>query len=515
MPRSTLILSQPLVCRTAAAAGAPERCDILIMDGKIAALGPGLAAAQADGRPIAELGGRPVDRVIDCSGLMALPGFVSAHYHSHDVLLRGSFESMPLDFWAAHALPQSFPKRSTQEIRIRTLLGAMECLRGGITTVQDLLTLHPFDEAHLEAVLQAYEDIGIRCVFALQIGDRLRSGAVPFWEDLAPPEADAEIGGYSADVSADELLARVEAAAKAHAGRHRRITWALGPSGPERCSPKLLAGLADIAQRLGLRMFTHIYQAKAEAVVARSNYAAHGRSLVQYLKDCGALTPRMGLVHNIWIAPQEVDLVGESGASMILNPASNIKTRSGIAPIARLRAAPINLALGTDNCSCSDAQSMFQAMKLFSLLPGVIDPLAGTPPAADALRAATLGGAAALGLAEIVGDIDVGMAADITLLDLSDPIYHPLNDPARQVVYSEAGRGVRTVLVDGQIVVSDGKLVSIDEAAIYRELLALTPRLREDALTVRARMQKLAPYYEKVFERALTYELEFDRYAGR
>ncbi len=349
----------------------------------------------------------------------------------------------------------------------------------------------------------------------MQIGDRLRSGAVPFWDDLAVPESDSEIGGYSADVEADELLARVESAVKANAGRHSRLTWALGPSGPERCSPKLMAGLADISRRLGLRMFTHIYQAKAEAVVARSNYAAHEQSLVRYLKDCDALTPRMGLVHNIWISPREVDLVAESGASMILNPSSNIKTRSGIAPIALLRSSAVNLALGTDNCSCSDAQSMFHAMKLFSTLPGVVDPLAATPSAADAIRAATLGGASAVGLTGVVGEIKIGMAADISLLDLSDPIYNPLNNPARQIVYSEAGRGVRTVLVDGEIVVRDRKLVTVDEEALYQELLSLMPRLQDDFKAVRARAGKLAPYYENVFRRSLEFPLEFDRYAGQ
>ena len=117
-----------------------------------------------------------------------MPGFVNAHYHSHDVLLKGCFETIPLELWLLSALPPSYPKRSTAEIRARTLLGALECLRSGMTTVQDLCTIYPFDEEHLEAILQAYEDIGIRCVFALQFADMVGAKSVPFWEEVVPPE---------------------------------------------------------------------------------------------------------------------------------------------------------------------------------------------------------------------------------------------------------------------------------------------------------------------------------------
>src|SRR5215207_7813226 len=145
----------------------PAIADVLIVGGRIAAVRAGLAAALSRGETISELGAaRP--ETIDATDKLVMPGFVNAHYHSHDVLLKGCFETIPLELWMLSALPPSYPKRSTAEIRARTLLGAIECLRGGITTVQDLATLYPFDEEHLDTVLQAYEDVGIRCVFALQ-----------------------------------------------------------------------------------------------------------------------------------------------------------------------------------------------------------------------------------------------------------------------------------------------------------------------------------------------------------
>lgn len=166
----------------------PSIADILIIDGEIFEVGAGLDE-KIRRSALPEIRGRKVDEVIDAGDRLAIPGFVNAHYHSHDVLLKGCFESVPLELWLMSALPPNYPKRSTAEIRARTLLGAIECLRSGITTVQALATLYPFDEEHLDAVLQAYEDVGIRCVFALQIADIPGVKLVPFWNEVVPESA--------------------------------------------------------------------------------------------------------------------------------------------------------------------------------------------------------------------------------------------------------------------------------------------------------------------------------------
>ena len=173
----------------------PPLADLLIIDGAIAAVRPGLAAAIEANQPVPELGTRRVTETIDASEKLVIPGFVNAHYHSHDVLLKGCFETIPLELWVLSALPPSYPKRSTAEIRARTLLGAVECLRSGITTVQDLATIYPFDEEHLDAVLKAYDDVGIRCVFALQIADIPGVKSVPFWDEVVPADQRGALSG--------------------------------------------------------------------------------------------------------------------------------------------------------------------------------------------------------------------------------------------------------------------------------------------------------------------------------
>jgi len=170
-PSATLLIANGRVYDQDGDVDMPAIADILIVGGKIAAVRAGIAQALARNEQVPELDGRKVDETIDATDKLVMPGFVNAHYHSHDVLLKGVFETIPLELWVLSALPPSYPKRSKAEIRARVLLGAIECLRSGITTVQDLATIYPFDEEHLEAMLQAYEDVGIRCVFALQIAD--------------------------------------------------------------------------------------------------------------------------------------------------------------------------------------------------------------------------------------------------------------------------------------------------------------------------------------------------------
>src|SRR5438046_865535 len=221
----------------------PAVCKLRVAGGLVAAVRPGMAGALARGERLAELGARAIDQTIDATDKLLMPGFVNAHYHSHDVLLKGCFETIPLELWLLSALPPSDPTRSTAEIRARTLLGALEGLRGGMTTVQDLATIYPFDEEHLEAILQAYEDIGIRCVFALQFTDTVGAKSIPFWEEVVPPEQRGALAGAVEPFQGVDLPKLLRNIVTSQRRRHPRITLALGPTSPERCTPELLGEL--------------------------------------------------------------------------------------------------------------------------------------------------------------------------------------------------------------------------------------------------------------------------------
>ena len=167
----TLIVRGARVLDPLAPEPRPQVRDIAVSGDRIAAVDIGIdAPAQV--------------KVLDARNMLAIPGLVSAHYHSHDTLLKGCFAPMPLEAWLLHAVPPNYPQRSREEVRARVLIGALEALKSGITTLQDMATVHPFDPGEVDTILQAYDDIGIRCVFALQVGDVPGSRPLPFWEEI-------------------------------------------------------------------------------------------------------------------------------------------------------------------------------------------------------------------------------------------------------------------------------------------------------------------------------------------
>jgi 5-methylthioadenosine/S-adenosylhomocysteine deaminase len=475
---------------------APEPKDVVIREGKI-------AAVAARGEKFEQHG-----VVVDGRHKLVIPGLINAHYHSHDVLSRGMFEDIPLEVWIALAILPPTRKLTAREVRLRTLLGAIDCLRNGITTVQDMLGCGPGSEEHVEAAIKAYDDVGIRCVLGLQVGNRPPIDCLPGIRTRLPNDLAPLLSGNPPAVR--DILDFVSAPLAAKVSD--RLSFAVAPGSPQRCTFELMSGLADLASRHNLPFVTHVNESKLQVHLAQELYADCGGSPLDFLKAAGALNERLCMAHGIWFSDEEIDRIAAAGAAVATCPTSNLKLKNGVAPLRKLKQAGVRLALGADNTSAGDAQNVFEAMKLVCNLNAGKGTGPRTVLARDALAMATRGGAAVLGCGKKLGRIQVGMGADLTLLDMSDPSYIPVNDAVRQIVYCESGRGVHTVIVDGSVVVADRKLMTIDYDAVLEEALALSGVYARDSKANKARLETVLPYIASIVRDYGEKPLAFNRW---
>jgi 5-methylthioadenosine/S-adenosylhomocysteine deaminase len=475
----------------------PPVADILVTDGRIAAVGANLAV---DGE----------HETIDARGRLVVPGLINAHYHSHDVLCRGLFEELPLEMWLLYTLPMG-RNRSHEEVRARTLVGALESLRCGITTVQDMLGLIPLNDKYTDVVLSAYRDSGIRVVFSPMVAD-LPPVVMVRHKDSLPADVQEMLGTQAPPMR--EQLDYLEHQLK-YRGAGGTLHWAIAPFAPQRCTPRMLEALAGLADQHDLPVYTHVYETRGQALIARELFADHGGSLITYLENTGMLGPRLNIVHSVWISRAEMDRMASAGAGIVLNHLSNLKLKSGIAPVCDLREAGVRLGLGCDNCSGSDVQSVFQAMKMFCLLAAVSEPMPGPGLAHEVLRHATLGNARTAGLDRELGAIHPGYRADLVLIDLNDVAYLPFNSAARQLVYTEGGRGVETVIVEGRMVIKERKATTIDEDALRREVASLMRYFIADYDAVVESRKHALPHMLEAHRRVWQADVGMNRFIAR
>jgi 5-methylthioadenosine/S-adenosylhomocysteine deaminase len=495
----TIVLKNALVYRHGGDTDQPARADVLIRGGKVAAIGPAVGTAgEAE--------------AIDLAGHLLMPGFVNGHYHSHDVLAKGMFETMQLERWGLVAGPIA-NNRSLEEVRLRTLVGAVECVRNGITTIQDFSNLVPLDERYLDTIVEAYESVGVRVVLSVTVRDRSQLDTILWAREMVPPELHAAIGTQAGDPRPQ--LDFVEAQIN-RLGRDRELlVWALSPSAPQRCSLPLLQGVAALSAKYRLPIYTHVYETRLQRLFAKETLAEFGGSTIAYMQAAGLLGPHVTMAHGVWPDADEIALIAKTGTRVVLNMLSNLRLRSGVAPLVAYRKVGIPLSLGCDNCSCSDVQSMTQVMKLYCLLAGIGHTGPDQPTAADAIRLATIGGAEAAGCGDRFGAIEPGMSADLVAYSLQDPAWLPFNSAARQLVYAESGRSVRHVWVAGRRIVQDGICVTIDERQLAEQVAQIMPGVRSTLATLLDNAEKLRPSFEAIQDKAFGIDLGYDRYLSR
>ena len=434
------------------------------------------------------------ERIIDAHGKLLMPGLVNAHLHSHDRFDKGRFDRLPLEIWRSlYNPPQATRTWSSRECYLRTMLNGIELLRGATTTVvDDVHHSAPLNEAAIEAVFQAYEDLGLRARVSAAYADRPFYSDIPYLEDLLPPDLKAT---SESGPTPDQALELWRETARRHA--RGRVQFALSPSAIDRCTPAFLERTWEISEEYQLPVLVHVLETRTQALAAE---LFHGRTMIAHMARSGLLTPRCVLVHCVWVTEADIDLIADSRACVVHNPGSNLKLGSGIAPVSRMLAAGIDVGLGTDNNNANDAANMFEAMKLAALVSRTQgDDYESWVGADQALAMATEGGCRCAQLPGHFGTLTPGAKADFVLLRLSDLAFLPLNSALHQLVFAECGHAVDTVVVDGVVVMAAGRIETVDEPALLAEITAATPGIRDMISRGEAVGKSLRPHLEQAF----------------
>lgn len=481
--------------------GAAEPADVLVAGQRIAAIGPNLEA--------------PRDcRVIDGTGHLLMPGLINGHFHSSVNHMKGALPSLPLELFMLYESPALDALRATpREAYLRTLLGAMEMLRGGTTAVQDdaFLVPEPTEEI-IDAVMSAYRDAGLRATVALDEPEIPELEKLPYLAGLLSPDMRAELARPPRTRAPRLLELYAHLIGRWHGAADGRLHAAVSCSAPQRVSPQYFAALDDLSRRHDLPFYAHMLETKLQLVLSFDQPRFAGRSLVRYTADLGHLSERMNVIHAIWIDDADLDLIAAAGATIAHNPVGNLRLGSGVMPFRRVLDRGIPVCLGVDEAIADDAVNMWQVAKMAGLIHNISEPdPARWPSAVEVLRCVFEGGARAMRLAGSVGRVAVGHLADLVLVNLDTLAFTPLNDLPRQLVYCENGSSVRLTMVDGRVLYEDGRLTGIDEAAIRAEARELFDRRKPALAEARRAADRWLPAYSTMQARAARQAVGFAR----
>jgi guanine deaminase len=461
----------------------PEPGEVLINGETIVAVGPRLAA--------------PPDATrLDATGKLVLPGMINAHTHAHNNLIKGVIDNVTLELFL-NAGPAMYLNRTPEEQYLSALLGAVEMVKTGATGAYDLFMRLPSPTVEsIEAVARAYADAGLRAVVAPAVADLLFYEWVPGLMEALPEDLRKEVERRRPASGPDILKVVREGLLRYHGLEAGRVRLAVAPTIPAQCTDEFLLGCRRLAEEFGVGVHTHLAETKVQAL---SGLRRYGKSLTRHLHDVGLLGPSFTGAHAIWLDADDIALVADTGASVVHNPASNMKTGAGIAPIAEMVARGVNVALGTDGSGASDNQNMFESLRFAALLSKVRSPdYPDWLSAGQVFGMATEGSARALGFGDRLGRVAPGFLADLALVSLDSIYLSPLNEVTHQLVYCETGAGVDTVLVGGRVVVQGGRVLTVDEAALRAKVQAAADRLREQNRAEWQLTSRLAPIVGRV-----------------
>jgi len=384
------------------------------------------------------------DKVIDAQGMLVLPGFVQVHVHLNQTLFRGLADDLDVVDWLRLRIWPMERAHSSESVYASARLSIAEMVRGGTTTAFTMESLR-----HTEAAFQAAADLGFRATIGNAMMDRWEVGTEMVGEDT-----------QTALAKSVDLLDRF------HNTSDGRLRFAFCPRGTRNATDELWQEVVRLAGERQVLVHTHAAENREQT----ERLEAFGGREIHYLDAMGALGPNLVIAHGVWLTPEEQELVAANQVSVAHCPSANLKLASGIAPVPEMIERGINVAIGADGAPCNNNLDAFMEMRLAALIH---KPRRGASamPAETVLHMMTLGGARAIGLEKEIGSLEVGKRADIILIKRRRMHAWPAQEvnPAAQVVYAHRAGDVDTVLIDGRIVLRNGRFVAWSEEDILAE----------------------------------------------
>jgi 5-methylthioadenosine/S-adenosylhomocysteine deaminase len=404
--------------------------------------------------------------------------------------------------------------RSPRDQYVSAAITAIEMLKTGCTSAYDLFMALPSPtSAGVEAVVQAYVDVGMRAVLAPAVSDIVFHRTVPRLLDLLSPDLRRTVESFRA-TPADELLAMTEGAIRRWDGcASGRIRTAVSPTIPAQCTDGFLEGCARLMRQYGVGLHTHLAETKVQAVYGLQRW---GTSTLTRLDEFGMVDGHFTGAHSVWLTDEDIRLLAERGGMVAHNPASNLRLGSGIAPIREMLDSGVTVGLGTDGSMSADNQCMFESMRFAGLVSRVRFPYEQQRwlSAEDVWRLATSGSARVLGAPSETGALVPGSKADLVLLREDSPFLRPLNRPVSSLAFAETGASVDTVLIDGKIVLRHGEVTGVNERALYAEAQDAAERVLSANQREWALAAEIEPYLREACSSAAATPFPVNRFAA-
>ncbi len=381
------------------------------------------------------------DVVIDGEDSLVIPGLINAHTHSYMTLMRNYADDISFTDWLFNTVGPVENRMSPEDAYISSMLGQLEMIRSGTTTFNDM-------QMHIHQTTRAVRETGMRAVISRGLtGDRADRSDRRLCEAL-------EEMGDGKDLS--------------------RLTFRLGPHAPYTCSKEYLRMVSEVAREEGLGIHIHLSESVTEIENMRKE---HNCTPIEYAMDAGLFEVPCLAAHCVQVNVSDIHILKQHNVSVVTNPASNMKLGNGFAPVPRMLEEGVNVCLGTDGAASNNAQNMIREMGLLGLIHKGVNRTSQCVGAAKVFRMATLDAARALGLDKETGSIEKGKKADLAILDLNALSLNPNTNLIGALTYSANGSEVKTVIIDGQIVMENREIKTVDEEMVRRRAAETATRL--------------------------------------